>query len=222
MKAGFKGGGEYAYHKQIRAMQKRIKILNDKIEKLSRQRELEILKRIDDGAKIAVLTGYYNAGKTSIFNALTGFNKPVSDKPFTTLSSKYAGIDGEKVYIVDTIGFVIDLDPRLIASFKLNLLDIKYSNKQILVIDISDKDELLKIKLKEDLRILKELGKGKESMIIAANKADLVGDSDMKRKEKLVMDIAGKGVPLIPVSAVDGRGLRELARTMTEELELIR
>jgi GTP-binding protein HflX len=222
MKAGFKGGGEYAYHKQIRAMQKRIKILNDKIEKLSRQKELEILKRIDDGAKIAVLTGYYNAGKTSIFNALTGFNKPVSDKPFTTLSSKYAGIEGEKVYLVDTIGFVIDLDPRLIASFKLNLLDIKYSNKQILVIDISDRDELLKIKLKEDLRILKELGKREESMIIAANKADLVGDSDMRRKEELIMDIAGKDVPLIPVSTVDGRGLRELVRTMMEELELIR
>ncbi|MEM2810819.1 MAG: GTPase [Candidatus Korarchaeum sp.] len=222
MRAGFRGGGEYAYHKQIRALQKRIRILRDKIERLSRQRELEILKRLESGANIMVLTGYYNAGKTSIFNALTGFEKPVSDKPFTTLSSKYAGVEGERVYLVDTIGFVMDLDPRLIASFKLNLLDIEYSSKQILVIDIADRDDLLKIKLLEDLRILKGLGKGESSFLIAANKADLVRESDLKRKIELVRDLVGEDIPIIPVSAVTGRGLRELVESALKDLEVVR
>lgn len=222
MKAGFGGGGEYAYHRQIRALQKRIKVLRDKIERLSRQREFEILKRLERGANIIVLTGYYNAGKTSIFNALTGFEKPVSDRPFTTLSSKYAGVEGERVYLVDTIGFVMDLDPRLIASFKLNLLDIKYSIKQVLVLDIADKDDLLKIKLLEDLRILKGLGKRESSFIIAANKSDLVTESDLRRKMGLVRDLVGDSVPVIPVSAVTGRGLRDLVETTLGGLEVLR
>lgn len=221
MRAGFRGGGEYAYHKQIRALQKRIKILKSKIESLSRQKELEILKRLEDGGKIAVLTGYYNAGKTSLFNALTGMEKPVSDKPFTTLSSKYAGLEGKKIYLVDTIGFVIDLDPRLIASFKLNLLDINYSNKQILVIDISDDDELLRIKLVEDLRILKNVGKGKDSLIIAANKADLLKDFEIARKIKLIKDTVEDDVPIVPTSAVGGMGLRELVCALITESALV-
>ncbi|MCS7103136.1 MAG: 50S ribosome-binding GTPase, partial [Candidatus Korarchaeum sp.] len=222
MRAGFRGGGEYAYHKQTRALQKRIKILRDKIERLSRQRELDILKRLESGTDIIVLTGYYNAGKTSVFNALTGFEKPVSDKPFTTLSSKYAGVEGERIYLVDTIGFVMDLDPRLIASFKLNLLDIKYSRKQILVLDIADNDDLLKVKLLEDLRILRELGKEESSFLIAANKVDLIREPDLRRKIELVKGLIGDSVPIIPVSAVTGRGLRELVEVMLRELEVIR
>lgn len=222
MRAGFRGGGEYAYHKQIRAIQKRIKILRDKIERLSQQRELEILKRLGDGASIVVLTGYYNAGKTSIFNALTGLEKPVSDRPFTTLSSKYAGIRGENIYLVDTIGFVMDLDPKLIASFKLNLLDIKYSNKQILVLDVSDREELLKIKLIESMRILRDLGKGEDSILVAANKADLVDEPDLRRRVDFIRDILGDSVPIIPVSAMKGTGLRELVDALVRELEIMR
>lgn len=214
MRAGFRGGGEYAYHRQIRAIQERMKILRGKIEKLSRQKELEIMKRIESGARIAVLTGYYNAGKTSLFNALTGLRKPVSDMPFTTLSSKYCSMEGKDVYLVDTIGFVLDLDPRLIASFQLNLLDIEYSDRQILVVDVSDRGELMRIKLMESLKILSELGKSKDSIIVAANKVDKLEDYEYSAKESVLREALGEGVPIVPVSAKSGEGLKDLVRAI--------
>jgi len=220
MRAGFRGGGEYAYHRQIRAIQKRMKILRRKIEKLSRQKELEILRRLDSGARIAVLTGYYNAGKTSLFNALTGFEKPVSDMPFTTLSSKYGGLNDGELYLVDTIGFVLDLDPRLIASFQLNLLDINYSNKQVLVVDVSDKPDLMRVKVQESLKILSQLGKKRESIVVAANKIDLVTDYEYREREQVLREILGE-VPIIPVSASLDIGIKDLVNVLIkEDLEL--
>ena len=210
MRAGFRGGGEYAYHRQIRAIHKRMKILRKKIDKLTRRKEEEILKRLERGGKIAVLTGYYNAGKTSLFNALTGFEKPVSDMPFTTLSSKYGGIEGGKVYLVDTIGFVLDLDPRLIASFQINMLDMKYSHWQILVVDVSDKPDLMRVKVNESLKVLGMMGKDKSGLIVAANKIDLVKGYEYEAKEELLRELVGDDVPIVPVSSVTGQGLDSL------------
>ncbi len=220
MRAGFRGGGEYAYHKQIRAIQRRMKILKRKIGKLSAQKELEIIRRLDRGASIVVLTGYYNAGKTSLFNALTGLDKPVSDTPFTTLSSKYGGIEGLNIYVVDTIGFVLDLDPRLIASFQLNLLDIKYSQKQVLVVDVSDKPDLVRVKINESLKILNSLGKDMSSFIIAANKIDLLEDYQYSLREDVLREILGDNVPIIPISAKRGIGIKDLVEEIVERPEM--
>ncbi len=214
MRAGFRGGGEYAYHKQVRAVQKRMKILRRKIDKLSAHKEMEILRRLKDGSKISVLTGYYNAGKTSLFNALTGFDKPTSDMPFTTLSSKY-GVVGDSIYVVDTIGFVLDLDPRLIASFKINLLDIEYSQRPILVVDISDKDLLMRIKLRESVKILESIGKDLSNMVIAANKVDKVEQGEVDQKLKIIKEVIGSSIPIIPVSAKEGIGLDELVEEIS-------
>ena len=220
VRAGFRGGGEYAYHKQIRAIQRRIKLLRKKIDKLSNQKELEIMRRLSDGASIIVLTGYYNAGKTSLFNALTGFNKPVSDVPFTTLSSKYGGIEGLNTYVVDTIGFVLDLDPRLIASFQLNLLDIKCSQKQVLVIDISDKPDLMRVKVSESLKILGNLGKERDSLVIAANKVDLIEGYQYSLREDVLRKILGNNVPIIPISTKKELGIGNLVKELVRRTKI--
>ncbi len=221
MRAGFRGGGEYAYHKQLRAVQKRMKILRRKIEKLSAHKEMEILKRLEDGSKISVLTGYYNAGKTSLFNALTGFDKPTSDMPFTTLSSKYGAINDRELYLVDTIGFVLDLDPRLIASFKINLLDIKYSERPVLVVDASDDDLIMRIKIRESIKILESVGKDLKSIVVAANKVDSLGPDEVGHKVSIIREVIGVNVPIIPVSAKEGIGLDELVSELTREPKAI-
>jgi GTP-binding protein HflX len=178
-RAGFKGGGEYAYHKQINAVQKRIKILKNKIEKIKEARMLEIEKRKSRGDKIAVLVGHYNAGKTTLFNKLTGLNRPVGPLPFTTLSSKYAKV-GDNLLIVDTIGFVVDQDPRLISSFEINILDILNSDIVVLVIDSSDKWAKFQLKLKEVLRILDSIGVAREKIIPVLNKSDLMSPEELE------------------------------------------
>lgn len=178
-RAGFKGGGEYAYHRQINAVHRRMKILKRKIEKIKEMRMLEIEKRKSRGEKIAVLVGHYNAGKTTLFNKLTGLERPAGPLPFTTLSSKYAKV-GDDLLIVDTIGFVVDQDPRLISSFEINLLDILNSDIIVLVIDSSDKWAKFQLKLKEVLRILDSIGVKREKIIPVLNKSDLMSPEELE------------------------------------------
>jgi len=182
---GFKAFGEYAYHSKIRAIHKRMKNIKKKIERIQRSKELEIERRINKGGKIVCITGYYNAGKTSLFNLLTGLNKPVSDQPFTTLSSKYSSLMNNRIgriYLVDTIGFVLDLDPNLIKSFQLNLLDITRSHLLLVMFDISDKPLVLKEKVNFTLNLLRSLDIEDDKMLIVLNKIDKLDDDKIQKR----------------------------------------
>ncbi len=218
MRAGFLGGGEYAYHRAVNAVQRRMKILRRKIERLERQKLERVRKRLESGGKIVVITGYYNAGKTSLFNALTGLDKPVSPQPFTTLSSKYAGLMDGRVYLVDTIGFVLDLDPRLIHSFRLNVIDMQYSQLALMVVDVADKPEVAEVKISESLRLLRELGKGPEDILVVFNKADLLDEATLKARVRDYVSLIEEARH-ITVSAKTGLGLKRLVSEMAEQLE---
>ncbi len=220
MRAGFRGGGEYAYHRVLRAVQKRIKKTRERIERLMELKEERIFKRKEQGS-IVVLTGYYNAGKTSLFNALTGLERPVSDAPFTTLSSKYSSIMEGDVFLVDTIGFVLDLDPRLFHSFKLNLLDIKHADVAVLVLDISEKTELVRLKLKESLSLLKGIRGETDSIFLTLNKIDKLSDKELLEKIEALKEDFGK-MPFAEVSALTGEGLENLLKKLNEFLKATR
>ncbi len=217
VKAGFRGGGEYAYHSQLRAVQRRMKVLRDKIAKLTRDKLLRIERIKREGGSIVSLTGYYNAGKTSLFNALTGMRKPVSPEPFTTLSSKYASLAGGRVYLVDTIGFVLDLDPRLIQSFNLNLLDVINSSIVLLVADVSDSAEMIRIKTREALEILERIGVPRDSLILVLNKVDLVDERALAVRVASLREEV-RDIPMVLVSAKSGFGLEDLVHSLFERL----
>ncbi len=217
MRAGFKGGGEYAYHKQVNAIQRRIKILREKIEKCRIKKIEEIRKKKKLGGKIIALVGHYNAGKTSLFNRLTGLNKPVSPSPFTTLSSKYASLLDENTYLVDTIGFVVDQDPRLITSFEINLIDIMNADLVFFVMDASDRNKVFDLKLKEVTNILMDIGVNSEKLIPVLNKADLVDEKELVEKRNKVVD-RGYSSPVV-VSALTGYGTAELLSAVKSRLK---
>ncbi len=217
MRAGFKGGGEYAYHKQINAIQRRMKILRRKIEKCRTRKIEEIRKKKESGGKIVVLVGHYNAGKTSLFNRLTGLNKPVSSSPFTTLSSKYANLLDGSTYLVDTIGFVVDQDPRLITSFEINLIDIMNADLALLVIDASDRSKVFDLKLKEVTNILRSIEVDSEKVIPVLNKVDLIDEKELLEKRDKVIE-AGYSSPVM-VSALTGYGTTELLSAVRSKLK---
>jgi len=175
----FKGGGEYAYHNQLAGLRTRMSSIREKIEKLKTEGELRIQKRKELGYPIVCISGYYNAGKTSLFNILTGSSKKVGPQPFTTLSSKYQKYilpSRDVLLMVDTIGFVIDLDPRLIGSFELNLQDIRSADIVLFLLEISDPIPVLLVKLEFGLKLLKEIGVEKHRIVIVFNKLDLVDE----------------------------------------------
>jgi len=168
--------GEYSYHEIVANLLKRKSKIVKEIERRKAEKTMQLSRRKKMKVPTVCITGYYNAGKTSLFNALTNLNKTVGPRPFTTLSSKYYLLpNGDlTVFLVDTIGFVADLDPRLIASFNLTLEDIWASDLVILVVDASDDLDLMRLRVKTSLDLLRTLGIGDRRIIVAFNKSDLL------------------------------------------------
>ena len=219
----FRSGGEYGFRSQLRELTRSQARINEEIDRLMEEKEKQISNRGKLGYPTVCIAGFYNAGKTSLFNALTGDHKPVSDKPFTTLSSKYQRrfIDYEtSVLFIDTIGFVIDLDPRLIQSFKLNLLDIRSSDLVILLLEITDPLLTLQIKITEGIRLLKDIGVAHERIVVVFNKLDKAPELEHAIGEQLKIETFN--VPWISVSATDRTNLQEFLQLVAGRLKELR
>jgi GTP-binding protein HflX len=219
----FRSGGEYGFHGQMRELTRNQARVRDEIDKLMEEKGQQINNRRKLGYPIICIAGFYNAGKTSLFNALTGDNKPVSDKPFTTLTSKYQRrfIDYETtVLFVDTIGFVIDLDPRLIHSFKLNLLDMESSDIVLLLLEMTDPTLTLQLKINEGIHLLKNIGVPHERIIIVFNKLD----EDPEREAVIAdeLNLEHYDLPWIVVSAEKRQHLQELLELISKRLKILK
>jgi GTP-binding protein HflX len=218
----FRSMGEYAFHSQLRELTRRQARIREEIQALAKEKRQRIRKRKRLGYPTICIAGYYNAGKTSLFNALTGDSKPVSDRPFTTLSSKYQRrfVDHETTLLfIDTIGFVIDLDPRLIKSFELNLEDMRSADLVILLLEITDPVITLRIKLVEGIRLLREMEIPRERIVIVFNKVDLAPSLAETVGEELGME--HYGLPWTIVSARDRTNLDGLLQIILARLKEI-
>jgi len=219
----FRSMGEYAFHSQMRELTRRQARIKGQIEALAKENRQRIRKRQRLGYPTVCIAGYYNAGKTSLFNALTGDSKLVSDQPFTTLSSKYQRrfVDHETTLLfIDTIGFVIDLDPRLIKSFEINMEDMRSADLVILLLDVTDPTMTLRIKLAEGIRLLRELEIPLERIVLVLNKADL----DPQRAETIgeELELERYATPWTIVSAKERVNLDGLLELLLARLKLLR
>ncbi len=219
----FRAGGEYGFHAKMRELTRSQARINEEIDKLMEEKTQRIWQRKKLGYPVICIAGYYNAGKTYLFNRITGDNKPVSNRPFTTLSSKYQKrfIDWETtVLFIDTIGFVLDLDPRLIQSFKLNLLDIRSSDLVILLLDLSDPVLNLDMKLNEGIWLLRDIGVSRDRIIVVINKSDLAPEKALTIGETLELD--SYLLPWIVVSAETKENVPELLDLISKRLKHIK
>jgi GTP-binding protein HflX len=219
----FRSMGEYAFHSQLRELTRRQARIRRQIEGLVKENRQRIRKRQRLGFPTVCIAGYYNAGKTSLFNALTGDDKLVSDRPFTTLSSKYQRryVDHETTLLfIDTIGFVIDVDPNLIRSFELNIEDMRNADLVILLLDITDPKLTLRIKLAEGVRLLRQMEIPRERIVVVFNKVDLAPEVVETIGEELGMALLG--LPWTTVSAKARTNLDGLLELITTRLKQLR
>ncbi len=219
----FRSMGEYAYHSQLRELTHRQARIRDQIKALKREKQQRIRKRRRLGFPTVCISGFYNAGKTSLFNALTGDRKPVSPQPFTTLSSKYQRryLDSETtILFIDTIGFVIDIDPHLIKSFELNMEDIINADLVLLLLEAADPMFTLRIKLLEGIRLLTDIGVPRDRIIVVLNKLDSIPKLPEALGEEL--DLERLDLPWTAVSAKERLNLDGLLRLITERLKQLK
>ena len=207
---GFMGIGKFevdVYHDDIR---NRMQIVKKKLEKAGKQRQLHRESRKKQGFKIISLAGYTSAGKTTLFNKLTGEEKEQSKELFTTLSTTIRRLEVEDdVFLVsDTVGFISKLPAYLIDAFKSTLEELLYSDVVMAVIDINDSLTHLQKKFKSCNKTLGDLGVKQDKMVFVLNKMDLTTEHDIEEKIKyLGLDETKK---CISISAQTGANVESL------------
>lgn len=226
--AGFLGGpGETQIESDRRVLQDKITKLKHQLETVRRTRDLHRAKRKKVPFPVVAIVGYTNAGKSTLFNRLTGAGVLAEDMLFATLDPTLRRVrlpHGTPIILSDTVGFISDLPTHLVAAFRATLEEVVEADLVIHLRDISDPDTAAQA---EDVeRILADLGvdAGDTKRVIEVwNKIDLLDEGN---RERLLADGAdGKKAPPVAISAVTGEGidaLKALIETrMSGELEAL-
>ena len=177
---GTLGVGETNTELMKRHWRDQMKKISDELDKMSVTHERQLERRKRAGLRTVSLIGYTNAGKSSLFNALTGKDALVQNALFATLDSTVGKLFlpdiGQEVIISDTIGFIRNLPPRLIRAFKSTLLESMHADILLHVIDVADPEYPEKITVVND--ILRELGQDADSAVYVFNKIDAAKSLD--------------------------------------------
>ncbi len=222
---GFYGLGKYEADVYFLDIRRRVAVLKKKLEKEKTRRQLHRDQRARAGLPTVSLAGYTSAGKTTLFNTLTGENKATDKSVFTTLSTFTRAIDlaGEKVLLNDTVGFISKLPAYMIDAFKSTLDELTYASLLLLVLDISESIEEIASKYDSSLDVINEFEVPGTRIVYVLNKVDLTTPEDAFDKAGKLGLLESKRV--LPVSAKTGYNveqLKDLVGTMLFETEKVK
>jgi len=216
---GFLGIGKFEVDVYSNDIKHRMETVKSKLKKAGKQRELHRESRRRVGLKTISLAGYTSAGKTSLFNKLTGEKKPKGDELFTTLSTtiRRFTVNQKALLISDTVGFISKLPAYMIEAFKSTLEELIYADIVVLIIDVNDSLFILKKKFESCKKTLSEIGVEQDNIVYALNKADLVNENEIfKKVEHLGLKESKK---CIPVSAKTGQNIKQLKELMKNVID---
>ena len=219
---GVRGPGETQLEVDRRLIRKRIRVLQDELQKISRQRSNRRKGR--ETVFKAALVGYTNAGKSTLLNALTDANVLVEDRLFATLDSTIRAVampEHRRMLLIDTVGFIRKLPHHLVASFKSTLEEAADADMLLHVIDVTSpfyRDHMHTVET-----VLHELKIDDKPRLNVFNKIDSLKD------KAVLAEVTATHKPCVCISAGRGIFLNELAamldqfvdsqeRTMTIEL----
>jgi len=208
---GLRGPGETQLETDRRLIGKRIRQLRGRLDQVDSRRAMNRQNRVRAEIPTVALVGYTNAGKSTLFNALTDAGVYVEDKLFATLDPtmrKMALPDGGHVILVDTVGFVRDLPHELIAAFRSTLQETKEADLILHLIDASDGDRWQRVR--QVNAVLKELDADQVPQIRVYNKIDklnrrprLMNNRKGERQAVWLSAVTGEGISLLPEAIGD-------------------
>jgi len=215
---GTKGPGEQKLEEDRRRIRERIRLLKTDLKDLVYQRDTRRKKRRDVSVPMVTMIGYTSAGKSTLFNALTGSEQPVSQGLFTTLdplSRKIVLPNNQHVVLSDTVGFIRDLPSHLIEAFKATREEVVEADLLLHVMDTSSPRQDDHVRAVEE--VLEALGAYKKRVIAVLNKTDLLADARVLRR--LERDLPGSvAVSALKKTNLDGL-LREVEKALAGYLE---
>ena len=206
---GLRGPGEKQLETDRRLLGIRIKTIKARLKKIEVQRAVNRKSRMKS-AKTVALVGYTNAGKSTLFNAITSSETYVADQMFATLDPLFRplkSVNKKQVIVSDTVGFIRDLPETLIQAFLSTLEELSSADLILHVLDVSDQNIYENKHSVEEM--LKKINAHNVPVINVCNKIDLV----RSKSEIFSIDDA------VQVSAQSGAGLDELTKYVTKKLE---
>ncbi|MBA65172.1 MAG: GTPase HflX [Candidatus Marinimicrobia bacterium] len=206
------GMGETQIEIDRRLIRTRISRLKKELTKIEKERETQSMRRSSEYR--VSLVGYTNAGKSTLFKALTGSDVYIKDQLFATLDTTIRKLDldsSHQVLLSDTVGFIRKLPHNLVASFKSTLKEVLEADLIIIVLDISSvdmEDHLITIN-----SVLEEMGAQKVPTLFVLNKVDLISSPD--KIERIRRSLQNS----IVISAKQHLLLSELKNKIIEQME---
>jgi GTP-binding protein HflX len=211
---GTRGPGETKLETDRRRIRHRISALKEEIAEVSERRGYLRARRKRGEVPTVALVGYTNAGKTTLFNALTGDQAVASDALFVTLDPLVRRVklpDARQLMVADTVGFIDRLPHQLVAAFRATLEEVVHADLLLHVIDASAPDRERRERAVRD--VLTEIGAGTVPVLEVYNKCDRLSAVD---RERLVSASPGA----VGVSAAFGEGVRELTDLVASRVEM--
>src|SRR2546426_7103334 len=208
---GTRGPGETKLEMDRRQIRHRISTLKRDIENIRKHRQLHREHRRRDQLPLVSLVGYTNAGKSTLFRALSKEDTLVSSRLFSTLDTLIRRIQLGRsfpILISDTVGFIRKLPHQLVSAFRATLEEVVEADLILHVIDASDPDR--DEKQQTVLDVLKDIGAAGHPLLTVYNKADLLEASERAVSETVY------------VSAVTGEGLDGLVDEIVREVNSVR
>ncbi|MEM6407611.1 MAG: GTPase HflX [Pseudomonadota bacterium] len=214
---GFVGGpGETQIEADRRAIDEAINRIRKQLDKTVKTRELHRAARAKVPFPIVALVGYTNAGKSTLFNRLTGAEVMVKDMLFATLDPTMRSValpDGVEIILSDTVGFISDLPTQLVAAFRATLEEVLSADLILHVRDISHPET--DAQADDVRRILGDLGVAEDVKTIEVwNKLDKLSPDDLETRQ----NIAARDNAIFVTSALTGDGLDALLDAVSSEV----
>jgi GTPase len=210
---GTRGPGEKQLEIDRRRVRDKIVGLKKQLEKIKNERNIQRQHRIRKGFPLISIVGYSNAGKSTLFNALSKSGATVKDQLFTTLNPMARKIslpNNQQVIISDTVGFLNKLPHHLIEAFKATLEEVVVADLLIHVIDVTSPQ--MAQKYAAVMEVLEQLGAVDKPILNVLNKTDLV-------EEPAVIDRAKRDLSApVAISAVTGDGFQELSKEIIRNI----
>jgi GTP-binding protein HflX len=216
---GVRGPGEKKLETDRRCIRDRVRKIQNSIEDIRKQRALRREARNAVPLGTIALVGYTNAGKSTLFNALSRAEVLVSSRMFATLDPTIRAIrlpSNRRVLVSDTVGFIRDLPKGLLTAFRATLEEVQ---EAALILQVSDVSNLHHAELDEEVdKILNDLGVADRPRLRVFNKVDrLTQEQRAPLVHPYAMGAGTNGGPAL-ISALTGEGVEELLRRMDAAL----